>query len=142
MYCAKFYSQKKKKKKSKPKPNQRERILQTRRNFIQAKKKKKKKKETQKVEKDKKLAIGWRRVTWRYVVCKYKGICVIYYPHHIFSLVFLPNFVGLERKFFAPFSFLLVFSLEPNKDFLSYFPLLFYLPCFHPNQTEPKCIYV
>ena len=106
------------------------------------KKKKKKKKETQKVEKDKKLAIGWRRVTWRYVVCKYKGICVIYYPHHIFSLVFLPNFVGLERKFFAPFSFLLVFSLEPNKDFLSYFPLPFYLPCFHPNQTEPKCIYV
>ena len=107
------------------------------------KKKKKKKKETQKVEKDKKLAIGWRRVTWRYVVCKYKGICVIYYPHHIFSLVFLPNFVGLKRKFFAPFSFLLVFSFEPNKDFLSYFPLLlFYLPCFHPNQTEPKCIYV
>ena len=109
MYCAKFYSQKKKKK-SKPKPNQRERIMQTRRNFIQAKKeKKKKKKETQKVEKDKKLAIGWRRVTWRYVVFKYKGICVIYYPHHIFSLVFLPNFVGLERIFctiFFPSCFL------------------------------------
>ena len=42
MYYAKFYSKKIKKQK----PNQCERIMQTRRNFIQAKKKKRKKRNT------------------------------------------------------------------------------------------------
>ena len=106
MYCAKFYSQKKKKKKNK---NQNQTNMNVSCKPEEILSGQKKKKETQKVEKDKKLAIGWRRVTWRYVVCKDKGICVIYYPHHIFSLVFLPNFVGLERIFctiFFPSCFL------------------------------------
>ena len=52
------------------------------------------------------------------------------------------NFVGQEGKFFTPFSFPLIFSLEPNKgnfNFPPYFSLiLFLLACFHQNQTGSK----
>ena len=63
-------------------------------------------------------------------------------PTSSFLLSFPPklggqNFVGLEGKFSTPFSFPLVFSLEPNKGkfhFLSYFPLLLFPPpYFHSN---------
>ena len=51
------------------------------------------------------------------------------------------NFVGSEGKFFTPFPFPLVFSLEPNKIkfyFPPYFSLILFYPRFHPNQTGPK----
>ena len=63
-------------------------------------------------------------------------------PTSSFLLSFPPklggqNFVSPEWKFSTPFSFPLVFSLEPNKGkfhFLPYFPLLlFHPPYFHSN---------
>ena len=74
---------------------------------------------------------------------KGKGICIIYYPHQFFLFSFLrklggQNFVSPKGLFFILFSFLFVFSYEPNKiklHFLPYFSLLlFHSPYFHPNQ--------
>ena len=70
-------------------------------------------------------------------------------PKSSFLLNFPPklggqDYVGSERLFSTLFSFSLVFSPEPNKrkfHFPPYFPLIFYSPCFHPNQTEPKLNY-
>ena len=81
------FIQNKKKKKTKNKNQTNVNVFCKPEEILSRQKKEKKKKH--KVEKDKKLAIGWRRATWRYAVCKDKGICVIYCPHHIFSLVFL-----------------------------------------------------
>ena len=69
-------------------------------------------------------------------------------PTSSFLLSFSPklggqDFVGLKGKFSTPFSFPIVFSLEPNKrkfHFSPYFSLILFHPfCLHPNQTGPKC---
>ena len=81
----------------------------------------------------------------RWVQWKWGYLCNLL-PISSFLLSFPPklrgqNYVGSEGLFSAPFSFFLVFSLEPNKrkfHFPPYFPLLlFHLPYFHPNQTGP-----
>ena len=125
MYCAKFYPKKKKikqnKTKPKPKPNQVERTEQTRRNFIQVKKKKNRK---DKLEKDKKLVVGWRRA--------------ILSNTHLspFLSNFLPvlkkmNFGKPKKKIIELHHFSLPFLSQPNTlptYFLSYFSFFFFYP--------------
>ena len=65
--CKILFTKKKKKKKKKNK-NQTNVNVFCKPEEILSRQKKEKKKKKHNVEKDKKLAIGWRRVTWRYVV--------------------------------------------------------------------------
>ena len=93
MYYAKFYSKKKKNK------NQTNVNVFCKPEEILSRQKKEKKKKKHKVEKDKKLAIRWRRATWRYAVCSLL-------PTSYFLLSFPPrgqNFVGLERILYTIF---------------------------------------
>ena len=110
-----------KKPKPKPTPNQRKRTMQTRRNFIQAKKKG----ERQKVEKDKRLVVGWRRAIFSN----------IYLPHflsHFLPILERLNFGGFREKTAGlhHFSLPLPFSTKhPSHSFsLLFSTIFFHLP--------------
>ena len=135
MYCAKFYPQKK----NKTKQNQTQtnvNVLYKLEEILSRQTKKKKRK-------DKKLAIGWRRATWRCAMCKDEDICIIYCPHHLFPLVFLPIWEekilwAWRENFLHHFLFLLFSLLNQTREnsifhpiFLSFF---FILPVFIPTK--------
>ena len=105
-------------------------------NFIPKKKKKKK-------GKDKKLAIGWRRAMWRRAVCKDGGICVIYCPYNLFSLVFLLNcedkiLWARRENFLHHFLFLLFSLLNQTRENSIFHPIFLFffsiLPVFTPTK--------
>ena len=79
---------------------------------------------------------------WRVGECnKSENICVIYYPHHLFFLVFLPNWE--DKIMWARMNYFLHHFLsllnQIRENFI--FHLIFHLTCFKHNQIGPKINY-